>query len=124
MAPQSKLGSFRACSRRFLSTMVRTKQWRRRQEPMKALRVLVVEDDAIIGMLLAEMLELMGHEVCALERTEAHAVTAAIRCRPDVMIVDIWLREGSGVAAVERICAASPVPYLFASGDIAGAKAL
>jgi DNA-binding NtrC family response regulator len=91
---------------------------------MKALRVLVVEDDAIIGLLLAEMLEQMGHEVCALERTEAHAVTAASRCKPDVMIVDVWLREGSGVAAVERICAASPVPYLFASGDIAGARAL
>jgi two-component system, response regulator PdtaR len=91
---------------------------------MKPLRVLVVEDDAIIGMLLAEMLELMGHEVCALVRAEAHAVVAAIRCKPDMMIVDMWLREGNGVAAVERICAASPVPHLFVSGDIARARAL
>lgn len=91
---------------------------------MKALRVLVVEDDAMIGMLLADMLEQMGHEVCALERTEARAVSAAIRCRPDVMIVDVWLREGSGIAAVETICSAWPIPHLFASGDIAGARAL
>jgi CheY-like chemotaxis protein len=38
---------------------------------MKALRVLVVEDNAIIGMLLAEMLAEMGHDVCGLETTEA-----------------------------------------------------
>ena len=92
----------------------------RMMEPMKALRVLVVEDDAMIGMLLAEMLEQMGHEVCALERTEARAVTAAIRCRPDVMIVDVWLREGSGIAAVERICAASPVPSSSPAGTSRG----
>ena len=49
---------------------------------MAALRVLVVEDDAIIGALLAEMLEGMGHDVCAVEATEADAVTAAARCGP------------------------------------------
>jgi len=45
---------------------------------MRALRVLVVEDNAIIGMLLAEVLAGMGHDVCAIEATEADAVTAAL----------------------------------------------
>jgi DNA-binding response OmpR family regulator len=94
------------------------------RELMKTLRILVVEDDAMIGMLLSEMLEEMGHEVCALERTEARAVSAAIRCRPDVMIVDARLGQGSGISAVEKICATLPVPHLFASGDVAGVKAL
>ena len=40
-----------------------------RSEPMKALDVLVVEDDAMIGVLLGEMLEAMGYGVCALETT-------------------------------------------------------
>lgn len=38
---------------------------------MTALRVLVVEDDAKIGPLLAETLRSLNYEVCAVEATEA-----------------------------------------------------
>ena len=83
---------------------------------MKALRVLVVEDNAIIGMLLAEMLAEMGHDVCGLETTEAAAVVAAARCKPDLMIVDGRLGDGSGVVAMQAILRAGPMPHLFISG--------
>jgi CheY-like chemotaxis protein len=83
---------------------------------MKALRVLVVEDNAIIGMLLGEMLAEMGHHVCGVETTEAEAVAAATRCRPDLMIVDSRLGDGSGVAAMRAILLAGPMPHLFISG--------
>jgi DNA-binding response OmpR family regulator len=69
---------------------------------MKALRVLVVEDDALIAMLLSELLAGMGHDVCATAASEAEAVIAAIRYDPDLMIVDAGLGRGSGVSAVER----------------------
>lgn len=91
---------------------------------MKALRVLVVEDDALIGELLAEMLEGMGHDVCAMEATEADAVAAAARLGPDLMIVDVRLREGSGVGAVEEILRAGPIPHVFVTGDISRILAL
>jgi CheY-like chemotaxis protein len=52
---------------------------------MKALRVLVVEDDALIVMLLSELLVGMGHDVCAIAGTEAEAVSAATRYDPDLM---------------------------------------
>ena len=91
---------------------------------MSALRVMVVEDDAMIGMLLAEMLAGMGHEVCAIETTEADAVTAAARYRPDLMIVDVRLGDGSGVNAVTEIHRTAPVPHVFVSGDITEVKAL
>jgi CheY-like chemotaxis protein len=91
---------------------------------MTALRVLVVEDDALIGALLAEMLEGMGHDVCAVEATEADAVTAAARCHPDLMIVDVRLGEGSGVAAVDAIHRTGPVPHVFVSADISGLQVL
>ena len=84
---------------------------------MQPLRVLIVEDDALIGVLLAELLRGMGHEVCDTACTEATAVTAAERCAPDLMIVDARLGGGSGVAAVEEILRARPVPHLFVSGD-------
>ncbi|MFG1244242.1 response regulator [Xanthobacter versatilis] len=89
-----------------------------------ALRILIVEDDFMIGIHLAEMLEEMGHEVCAVEATEADAIAAAERCLPDLMIVDAWLRNGSGIAAVETICRSRPVPHVFVSGDAASVKAV
>ena len=84
---------------------------------MKALRVLVVEDDALIGMLLSEWLAGMGHHVCATAASEAEAVTAATRHRPDLMIVDARLGQGSGISAVEEILLTAPIAHLFISGD-------
>ena len=80
------------------------------------MRVLVVEDDAMIGPLLAETLTGLGYEVCGVEATEAGAVAAAALHRPDLMIVDVNLAEGTGTAAMERITRAAPVPHLFMSG--------
>jgi len=84
---------------------------------MKALRVLVVEDDALIAMLLAELLAGMGHDVCATAATKAEAVSAASRYGPDLMIVDAGLGRGSGVSAVEEILRTGPVAHVFVSGD-------
>jgi two-component system, response regulator PdtaR len=84
---------------------------------MKALRTLVVEDDAIIGGLLAETLEGLGHTVCAVERNVANAVAAASHWSPDLMIVDVGLGEASGIAAVKEILRSGFVPYVFVTGD-------
>jgi DNA-binding response OmpR family regulator len=83
---------------------------------MAVLSVLVVEDDSLIGTLLAEVLEEMGYKVCAIAATEDDAVADAVRCKPGLMIVDEYLREGSGSSAVERILVAGPVPCVFISG--------
>lgn len=91
---------------------------------MAALRVLLVEDEAVIAVLLAEVLGGMGYEVCAIEATEADAVAAAVRCRPDLMIVDARLGAGSGVSAVEQILRDGPVPHVFVSGDSSSVQAL
>ena len=97
---------------------------RQRSEPMKALRVLVVEDEILIGMLLADTLGAMGYEVCAIEATETGAVAAAARCNPDLMIVDARLRDGSGVSAVEEILRTGWVPHVFVSGETSTILAL
>ena len=88
------------------------------------LRILLVEDDAIIASLTAETPESMGHEVCAIAANEADAVSAAARERPDLLIVDAHLNEGSGVAAVRRILLNGPVPHIFISGDVLSAEQL
>ena len=90
---------------------------------MKSLRVLIVEDEAIIGMLLAEVLVGMGHEVCGIAMTETEAVAMAAKGSPDLLIVDAGLPEGNGVSAVAEILRARLVPYIFMSGDLAGVRA-
>jgi CheY-like chemotaxis protein len=87
------------------------------RESMKALRVLIVEDESLIGMLLADTLGAMGYDVCAIEATETGAVAAAARCHPDLMIVDARLRDGSGISAVEEILRTGWVPHVFVSGE-------
>ncbi len=76
---------------------------------MKALHILVVEDDVMIGGLLAETLEDLGHTVCAV-KTRA----AAARHHPDLMIVDVGLGEASGIAEILR---SGFVPHVFVTGD-------
>lgn len=96
----------------------------KRGKPMKALRVLVVEDEAVIARLLAEVLAGLGYEICAIVSTVAATVAAAARCRPDLMIVDAGLRDGSGLSAVQEILRAGFVPHLFISGDISTVRTL
>jgi DNA-binding response OmpR family regulator len=84
----------------------------------------VVEDDAMLGMLLGELLQDMGHEVCPIETTQAAAVAAAAKCRPDLMVVDVGLGEGSGLEAMDEILPAGFIPHIFMSGNIQRVAAL
>jgi CheY-like chemotaxis protein len=91
---------------------------------MRALRILVVEDEAVIAMLLTEVLATMGHDVCPVAATEADAVAAAVLHKPDCMIVDMRLRDGSGVAAVDKILRTGFIPHVFVGGDTFGVQLL
>ena len=84
---------------------------------MSLLRILLVEDELLIGALLAEMLEEMGHTICGIEATEAAAVDAALLHKPDLMIVDGRLARGSGISAIETISRTVAIPHIFVSGD-------
>ena len=85
---------------------------------MKPLRILVVEDDPMIGPILAEMLEDLGHIVCGVEVDAENAVAAAARHHPELMIVDIGLGHTSGVRAVNEILKSGFVPHVFVTGDV------
>ena len=81
--------------------------------------MLVIEDDALIVMLRANLLEGMGHNICATASTEAEVVIAANRYGPDLMIVDAGLgRDGSGVSARSKeMLRAAPLAHMFISED-------
>lgn len=83
----------------------------------QSLRIVVVEDDALIGMYLEELLVGMGHEVSAVTRSESEAVAAEAEHRPDLMIVDGSLGDGNGMAAMNRILAQRFVPHFYITGN-------
>ena len=51
-------------------------------------------------------------------------MAAAVRCRPDLVIVDVRLGDGSGVSAVGKYSARGHVPHVFVTGDTSRVKAL
>lgn len=77
-------------------------------------RVLIIEDEAVIAMDLSDLITGAGHTVCAVEDTAAKAVAAAKRERPDLVLADIQLADGSsGIDAVKDILASFDVPVIF-----------
>lgn len=90
---------------------------------MKTIRVLVIEDDREIATLFSEILSGIGCVVCGIEASEGDAIAAAIRLKPDLMIVDARLQDGSGLVAVAKILEMGFIPHVFVSGNISGVVA-
>lgn len=86
------------------------------------MRIMVVEDDALIALDIVCLLEDMGHEVVA---EAADAVTAwelAEDGRPDVALVDIRLaRNTDGGKLARKLYDLLGVRSLFVSGSITDA---
>ncbi len=78
-------------------------------------RVLVIEDEAIIAMDIAAIVETMGHSVTGIARTRSEAVDLAARDRPDLILADIQLADNSsGIDAVNDILAQfDDLPAIF-----------
>ena len=87
------------------------------QEMERSVRgsVLVIEDEAIIAMDIAAIVEGMGHRVTSIARTHAEAVDMAAAEQPDLILADIQLADNSsGVEAVNDILAQfGAIPVIF-----------
>jgi CheY-like chemotaxis protein len=84
-------------------------------------RVLVVEDEVIVGMLLEDMLSELGCEVAAISTHLDEALQLAQTLDIDLAILDINL-GGRQSFPVADVLTARGVPFLFATGY--GAKIL
>ena len=79
-------------------------------------RILVVEDEPLISMLIQDWLQELGHEVAGPARTEQAALDYLKKGQLDAAILDIHLEDGEtyGLAGALRD---QGVPVAFASGD-------
>lgn len=81
-------------------------------------RILIVEDQAILGMELEFALSDTGHEVVGIAADARQALTLAAESRPDLAIVDINLRDGrTGLAVAHKMVNGLGVTVLFATAE-------
>jgi CheY-like chemotaxis protein len=78
-------------------------------------RILVVEDEMLIGMLLEDMLTDLGHEVAAIVPRLKDALAAVERETYDMAVLDVHLHGESAFPVAEALIAKG-IPFVFATG--------
>ena len=78
----------------------------------RSLRVLIVEDSAVLAARLTELMQEPGADVGVIETadTEADALALIETCPPDVVILDLHLRIGSGFGVLRGLASCGHRP--------------
>jgi CheY-like chemotaxis protein len=85
------------------------------QSETPAMRILVVEDELMIRMLLEDMLGELGHTVAAEAGRIEEALDAAKNADFDIAILDVNL-NGQPISPVADALVARGMPFVFATG--------
>lgn len=79
---------------------------------------LVVEDEALIAMLLRDMLEALGFTVCGAAADSEGAIALAEAHRPDLVLMDVRLRGAvDGIEAAREIRARAGCRIIFVTAS-------
>ncbi len=80
----------------------------------RPVKILVVEDDPNVSMVLTARLESLGYRICGTAETGYEAISGVYRHRPDLVTMDILLKgEMTGIEAAAKIAEGSDVPIVF-----------
>ena len=83
-------------------------------------RILVVEDDPLVAMMLEDALGALGHDIVGDAGDIASALGHIATGEFDAAIVDVYLESGLPCDAVAEALAARSVPFLVAAGGFVG----
>ncbi|TNC67230.1 response regulator [Rubellimicrobium roseum] len=85
----------------------------------RPLRVLIVEDEALLAYALEEDLRDAGHDVVGLAPSSREAIQLAERTRPELALVDIHLLDGpTGVEVARAIAGSGVTTVLFMTANV------
>ncbi len=85
---------------------------------MKDIKVLIVENEMIVAMMIKLKLANMGYCVAGVVTTGEEAIHLVNEELPDLVLMDIWLKgKMDGVEAAMRIRRGHNVPIVFLTGD-------
>lgn len=80
------------------------------------MRILIVDDERAVANLLADAIQVQGHEATVVDRGD-EALAALARQRPDAVFLDVLMPGMSGVEVLRRIRATDPdLPVILITG--------
>lgn len=81
-------------------------------------KILIVEDELIIALMIERMVLNLGHSVAAKVTTGEAAVEAAKEHNPDIILMDIRLQgEMDGIEATLQIQKTASIPVIYITGN-------
>lgn len=85
---------------------------------MSSKKILIVEDELIISLIIEKMVKNLGHRVLAKVRSGEEAVSLAESLKPDLILMDIRLQgEMDGIEAMNEIRKGSDIPVIYITGN-------
>lgn len=81
------------------------------------IRVFLVEDDPLVGMMLEGYLDVLGHEIVATATTVAEALTLVAKRDFDLAILDVHLADGKTSEPVAAALSNAGRAFIATSGD-------
>ena len=80
-------------------------------------KVLIIEDEPVIAMDIASIVESLGHDVVGVAGRKDEAVQLAKRHLPNLVLADVQLLDGdSGIVTVQEILKSMTAPVIFVTG--------
>lgn len=79
------------------------------------MRILIVEDEALIAMMAEDMVETLGHEICGIAASLRDALDAVALGGFDIVLLDMNL-AGEDSAPVAAALDAIGLPYIYTTG--------
>ena len=77
-------------------------------------KVLIVEDEILIGMMIKKKIVAKGYDVCDVLPTGEQAIECTPRENPDILLMDICLAgELNGIEAARQIRREKDTPVIF-----------
>lgn len=85
---------------------------------MKALRILIIEDELVTAHDIKETLEKAGHSITDIARHLSAALTSVRINPPDIILIDIHLEHSpeDGIDIAQRILARQTIPIIYLTG--------
>lgn len=86
---------------------------------MNQIKILIVEDEIITATNLKETLEKSGHQITSISRTHAEAIESIERTSPDIMLIDIRLKNSraDGIEIAAEVSKNYNIPFVYLTAN-------